>query len=65
MKKSNPKGKRNYGREKKTDGNNEDEEAKTFMEKQISTNNEDKINVLENSVSAIKSISLGLSNQLE
>ena len=35
------------------------------MEKQVLAGNDHKINVLESQVSAIKSISLGLSNQLE
>jgi len=52
-------------RQKKTDGYADDEEAKVFMEKQILAGNDQKINVLESQVSAIKSISLGLSNQLE
>ena len=52
-------------RQKKTDGYADDEEAKVFMEKQVLAGNDHKINVLESQVSAIKSISLGLSNQLE
>ena len=62
--KSNTKSDQNYKKKKdhskKTDG--DDEETKGFIEMQSMKDNNHKINVLENQVSAIKGIGVGLGN---
>ena len=47
---------------KKTDG--DDEESKGFIEEQVKKENTDKISILENQVTAMKGISMGLTNQI-
>ncbi|CDW90093.1 clip-associating protein [Stylonychia lemnae] len=50
---------------KKTDAENPDEESQNFIEKQAMKDNDNRVDILEKQVSAIKGISMGLSTQIK